>query len=59
LKKEKIKKIGNMMMIKIKIIEEVEREEDMKIMTIIEIKIIIDLEIIMQIINIKKNIIEI
>ena len=48
-----------MMMIKIKIIEEVEREEDMKIMTIIEIKIIIDLEIIMQIINIKKNIIEI
>jgi hypothetical protein len=57
LKKEKIKKIGNMMMIKI--IEEVEREEDMKIMTIIEIKIIIDLEIIMQIINIKKHIIEI
>jgi len=57
LKKEKIKKIGNMMMIKI--IEEVEREEDMKIMTIIEIKITIDLEIIMQIINIKKHIIEI
>ena len=46
-------------MMMIKIIEEVEREEDMKIMTIIEIKIIIDLEIIMQIINIKKHIIEI
>ena len=46
-------------MMMIKIIEEVEREEDMKIMTIIEIKITIDLEIIMQIINIKKHIIEI